>query len=440
MPVGARRFGEHAGLRSQIDDGGDDRLVRNRQEGAAGGRHIAPRLDAVAGDADADRIGDRLRFDRRRSASRIGRAVHGRVIAAGRTPRPGQRRRRRRPARRSRAARGRSVPARAVPGRPWPSTRRCSRRPPARTRHPADRPRRGEPARQIPGQFQGGGLLAFDQQRIVGAVAAVPVVPARSRRATARRPGRTCRPRGSRAPRAAATAPACRVARSPARRWCNGSRRATPAPPGWPPRCRSRRRPDGPDRNCRARAMATAAARSFRLADGRQVSSLMTSEAQAEMGRQTRGRQRGGAADRPRGMDRRRHDRQQRREAPQAARDVAAIGAHTFRRVRREIVLGIEDAVDAAIGADETLVRRVVVATADHAPATRPARVVGDRRQVLAARRRCRPDPACRYIVRAMRALAVCSRFSASSQTTDCGPSMTASVTSWPRLAGSGCM
>ena len=44
------------------------------------------------------------------------------------------------------------------------------------------------------------------------------------------------------------------------------------------------------------------------------------------------------------------------------------------------------------------------------------------------------------YMVRAIRPLAVCSRFSASSQTTECGPSITPSVTSVPRLAGNGCM
>ncbi len=44
------------------------------------------------------------------------------------------------------------------------------------------------------------------------------------------------------------------------------------------------------------------------------------------------------------------------------------------------------------------------------------------------------------YMVRAIRPLAVCSRFSASSQTTEWGPSMTPSVTSVPRLAGKGCM
>src|SRR5664280_625872 len=44
------------------------------------------------------------------------------------------------------------------------------------------------------------------------------------------------------------------------------------------------------------------------------------------------------------------------------------------------------------------------------------------------------------FIVSAITAFWPCRRFSAWSKTTECGPSMTASATSTPRSAGSGCM
>ena len=44
------------------------------------------------------------------------------------------------------------------------------------------------------------------------------------------------------------------------------------------------------------------------------------------------------------------------------------------------------------------------------------------------------------YIVSAITDLQVCSRFSASGNTRDCGPSMTSFVTSYPRSAGRQCI
>ena len=61
----------------------------------------------------------------------------------------------------------------------------------------------------------------------------------------------------------------------------------------------------------------------------------------------------------------------------------------------------------------------------------------GDNGALAAHRPSPTPKPS---IVRASSALPVCMRFSASSNTTDCGPSMTSSVTSRPRSAGRQCM
>ena len=63
-------------------------------------------------------------------------------------------------------------------------------------------------------------------------------------------------------------------------------------------------------------------------------------------------------------------------------------------------------------------------------------RVAADRDHCTPGGHHAAPNPP---IVRARSAFAMCIRFSASSQTTECGPSMTASVTSRPRSAGRQC-
>ena len=81
-------------------------------------------------------------------------------------------------------------------------------------------------------------------------------------------------------------------------------------------------------------------------------------------------------------------------------------------------------------GRDVLVAHRLVLLVLDQ-------RVAADRDDgALAAHRSSSKPP----IVRAISALPVCIRFSASSKTTDCGPSMTSSVTSRPRSAGRQCM
>jgi len=116
---------------------------------------------------------------------------------------------------------------------------------------------------------------------------------------------------------------------------------------------------------------------------------------------------------------------------------VRVIEAPIIERLAREGTLiiacgGGGIAVEELAGGDVLVAHRLVLLVLDQRVAAD-----GDDRAPPAHRSPPSVNPP---IVSAIRALPVCMRFSASSKTTDCGPSMTSSVTSRPRSAGRQCM